>query len=1035
MRPITLRIEGFRSFGTETPATIDFGDRDLIAIVGDTGAGKSSILEAMTYVLYGQTSFAGNANQEVVNDQSPYCEVSLQFWADNYQWEARRRLERKRGGEVGKATAVLVKQGDADEPLETTEGVHQVNRRTAQLLGLDAAAFLRTMVLPQGRFARLLAEDEPRNRSQILRQIWRTDEIDAAGAALKAALERAGILRERLEADLDHLPEDPTKQLRDAERAARSARAQNENARRNAAAVREHIERRKAIESEHEALEAVEEQIRKVRPDIGAADRIGETAAALTARAEEATAREAEAVRELAETRGPEAGEEKRLDDRRNAIETALRWAEATDREEAQEQQATAEHEAAVRETNETAKAAERATEAATAALERSESAGRRAAATQQTASEAEKGATNHEIRFGTAIAQQRQRLTVQQNDLADAQEALETASTADAALSATAEETEERAAQARARNLAAATAHGHQPGDACPVCERELPEEWLPPDAPDMDTHTAAARDADDAARKARRTRERAEARAERIQDDTERLNESIETLEQAEEEAALGLNEGHGLDPWATATDRARAVEGLQARAAATAETARDTATAEQDARQQAGTAQAAAGAANTVRERESRRTEETAQAATAARKKLAEALEGLQETLDGEERTEAGNLLNDGEAEERRKGLEELQARTTDEIAAVRERADEHRRKTQAAIDARTGVDRVRAEQEERVTKPLEKLLEQAHAARELAVQAIAAHGLSTKLPTIRAKVRPETARTEIRRLAAGLDLTILDTRNQRDAGNRESKRVRRAVETACSAAGIEAHGTTPENAAATIQEHAEKTSAADYQARDEVARLRAIREPAEQLLKLHERVKEHESRLNEIADGLRPSRFPKWLTLRRSTDLLRHGSRQLEKMSGGRYAFADPRETAEEWKVIDRWSGAARSPASLSGGEQFMAALALSLGMVETMGERGGRLECMFLDEGFGTLDRQSLDEAVEALYAGARPDHMIGVITHVREVAERMPAVLRVERQPGRGSRAKWLAENERHELLGEDGPDTGNGWR
>ena len=253
----------------------------------------------------------------------------------------------------------------------------------------------------------------------------------------------------------------------------------------------------------------------------------------------------------------------------------------------------------------------------------------------------------------------------------------------------------------------------------------------------------------------------------------------------------------------------------------------------------------------------------------------------------------------------------------------------------------------------------------------------------------------------------------------------------------MEKALESAGIEATGTTAANVAA-IQDHAEVTAAADYQAREEVARLRSIREPVEQLLRLLGQVTEQRGAAE--GGGRRAAR----VTVPEVAD-----AAEIDRPAAARLASArederggvrirGPRETAEEWKVIDRWSGAARSPASLSGGEQFMAALALSLGMVETMGERGGRLECMFLDEGFGTLDRQSLDEgfgtldrqsldeAVEALYAGSRPDHMIGVITHVREVAERMPAVLRVERQPGRGSQAEWLAESERHELLGQD---------
>ena len=308
MRPITLSIEGFRSFGTEHRTTIEFGDRDLIAIIGDTGAGKSSILEAMTYALYGQTSFAGNANREIVNDECRHCEVSLVFWASSYQWEATRRLERRKNGEVGSATAVLIQRGDGDEALETVEGVHEVNRRTAELLGLDAAAFLRTMVLPQGRFARLLAEDEPRNRSRILRQIWRTDEIDAAAGVLKAAGERARSLRERLDADLDHLPEDPEKRLEELRREATEAGRASEAAQRTADHVLKHAAERQTLEAEQTALVELERTASAERPDADAAQALGEASRRLETDEDAARERLAAARDALERTEAPRTG-------------------------------------------------------------------------------------------------------------------------------------------------------------------------------------------------------------------------------------------------------------------------------------------------------------------------------------------------------------------------------------------------------------------------------------------------------------------------------------------------------------------------------------------------------------------------------------------------------------------------------------------------------------------------------------------------------------------------------------------------------
>ena len=124
---------------------------------------------------------------------------------------------------------------------------------------------------------------------------------------------------------------------------------------------------------------------------------------------------------------------------------------------------------------------------------------------------------------------------------------------------------------------------------------------------------------------------------------------------------------------------------------------------------------------------------------------------------------------------------------------------------------------------------------------------------------------------------------------------------------------------------------------------------------------------------------------------------------------------------PADTDEAWQILDRSTGASRSPATLSGGEQFLASLALALGMVETMGRRGERLAAFFLDEGFGSLDARTLEAASGALREAAGDDHYVGIITHVREAASCVPHVLLVERGGSQGSRVRWLSDRERSE--------------
>jgi exonuclease SbcC len=173
------------------------------------------------------------------------------------------------------------------------------------------------------------------------------------------------------------------------------------------------------------------------------------------------------------------------------------------------------------------------------------------------------------------------------------------------------------------------------------------------------------------------------------------------------------------------------------------------------------------------------------------------------------------------------------------------------------------------------------------------------------------------------------------------------------------------------------------------------------------------------------LKDLSAALKPGAFPKWLTLRRSRALLVHASRLLEQMSAGRYAFAELDDENAEWRVIDNDSGLARTPASLSGGEQFIASLALALGMVEMMARSGGRLESLWLDEGFGSLDRSNLDAAIEALASVAARGRMVAVISHVRAVADQINQVLVVTREVT-GSRATWLEPNQRAQLATGD---------
>jgi exonuclease SbcC len=179
VRPLALTLEGLRSF--RSPVTIDFTGRDHVAIIGDTGAGKSSLLEAMTWALYGRTSWSGQPNQELVNDTSPGGRVVLRFRVRGQTWQVTRALRRRGDGTIGPAKVALAHLDDDDLPVERVEGVAAVRNRVEELLGLDDKAFTRTVVLPQGQFAQLLLGEGDVPRADILRQVWRLDELEAGG--------------------------------------------------------------------------------------------------------------------------------------------------------------------------------------------------------------------------------------------------------------------------------------------------------------------------------------------------------------------------------------------------------------------------------------------------------------------------------------------------------------------------------------------------------------------------------------------------------------------------------------------------------------------------------------------------------------------------------------------------------------------------------------------------------------------------------------------------------------------------------------
>lgn len=137
-----------------------------------------------------------------------------------------------------------------------------------------------------------------------------------------------------------------------------------------------------------------------------------------------------------------------------------------------------------------------------------------------------------------------------------------------------------------------------------------------------------------------------------------------------------------------------------------------------------------------------------------------------------------------------------------------------------------------------------------------------------------------------------------------------------------------------------------------------------------------------------------------------------DILKAANKRFGSMSNGRYILKRAKEVGDgrsrdnlEMVVHDYYTGKIRSVKTLSGGESFQAALSLALGMSDVIQHMSGgiRVETLFLDEGFGALDAEALNQACETLISLADQNIFIGVISHVEELKERIRCQIQVER--------------------------------
>jgi DNA repair protein SbcC/Rad50 len=991
MRPLELRLSGFRSYRTER--TVSFRDLDLLAIIGDTGAGKSSLLEAITWALYGAATWSKKANAELLAHGARRMSVALEFEAAGEHWRVTRTFARS-----GAPSAQL--ECLSDVTVAKVDGVRQVDPEVERVLGLSYDVFCSCVLLPQGRFERLLKATKG-EKTDVLKSILRLEQLGEVRAVAERYAARVAERERELLLARGRFRPDPAVDAAGAEArlaelvpererlalAAETTVAAAERGRRHAAeaeqarAEADRLEDRSAArapdlralarraEGLGAELEAARESAYAAAEERAAAD--DEHAAALEAGTDAATlARHQGALATVRDALGRRTG----ATDRLAAAESELRAARAAAGE------ASAALEAATRELEAHDAALRDATERTAAAA-----AARVGAAA---AADALRAASDAEAAAREALAGAEADLLAAEARLADARDT-----------SARARAAHDQAQSAREavirRDAAAHAAAGCAPGDPCPVCARELPDGFAPPAAADLHAAAGAVRAAADELSRATEAEQGAavEARTKVDQRDATRAHLTDLGAATAAARAAAQLipRVADAVDPLAMldvivaeSTHHARTAE-AEVEALTSSRPARDAT------RTQATSAEAAA--ATEVRSRERAVAERTGEieAASGDLERAAALLPAWcagprpAATIDAAALDTAGSALD---------------ARVAEAAALERRRS--------AAVAASDAATR-------RVHEAEIALQREVHT--PVAAARTALWALATELP-------PE-ARAGLSEPGADVAPAALA-----DVADEVHRRVRARV-TALRATAAAA-GEAEASAAAEARRVVDAAGFADAGAlatRLDVLRVEVLRAEAEQaaaarqiasaerLDALVRRAGETRRGFEALKDALADRAFVGFVVARRQRALLAHASKVLEDITG-RYAFTN------DFRILDRESGLPRSADTLSGGETFLASLALALGLVEVADRSGGDLRALFLDEGFGSLDAAILDTALGALEERAKAGRLIGLISHVPTVAERIDTVLEI-RSGVEGSSVHLLTAGERDDRVAE----------
>jgi exonuclease SbcC len=1100
VRPVLLTMEGFASFRDK--AELDFRDVDYFALVGRTGAGKSTVIDAITFALYGTADRWGrdNAIRDALAPTANQAKVKLVFDASGHRYVIAREVRRSGQAVMQKSVSLEALAdphgiGDADEE---PGQVLADNSRTARakivaLLGLDFDEFTKCVVLPQGKFSEFLISD-PTRRRQILSRLLgehrygamhrlaeqRAAEADGAARTLSGQLDRLSNPSEDDIAALREHHDELVATSLTVERAVEHLRALA----RDAAAVEHSLaqtrQRLAALDvTVPEGVDGLDADHEAAATALAAAESTANDAAAAasTARARQHGTPSVDLSRQLVidhtqltvlteqlptladahdRARADEAEQQRRSEqaDReqeelrtvRDAKSAAHRTAgDAVQRLQGEIALLAATHEPppAVARLNDDVAAADLRVAAAQEQLSAAEDASRTRRAQQI---DAETLASARLTLTHVAEAQERSsRLAVLLEAEVPLRAALEQATAAPDAV-----EEERTHLQDQLRHLTlSATADDLRtqlhPGDACPVCDQVVAE-----------VHTRNAVD-DEPQRR---------VLGERV----DQLDGQLRRAEAAVRGASTAFEQHHAR------TELLREHVAADQHALADVDAAALHATLDQARRQADQLVEAdkvVEAARSTAHDAATARTRLAADEARAQRQLVAEVqrlarLDPPPLTGDDLEH-EWGSLFawaigRRAQLVDEEKGAlaaaeaagGELAAADT-ALAAAREAADAARNDTRRAVRLAAEAEQRRSRCQTDRTNLLARLAggpdaSQAQELLERAVQLAADVDLAHHRDD-HARGQLDQARSAAQAVGRRAADARTDLARRRDplaafgapppAGaslRQDWDQLRIWAQEAAAALGVELEAETSRLAALTSAAATESDAlvavlvaagvdvpahpAADLTAAQlgagapswvavaaahaagAVERAVADREERARLEVERAQAQERRDVAALLSRLLSPAQFEKWLTNTVMARLVADASTTLYALSGQQFTLSH--DDRSEFVVVDHADGnSSRSVKTLSGGETFQASLALALALSSHMAALGAggtsKLGSIFLDEGFGTLDPDALTVVADTLATLAQGDRLVGVVTHVAELAETIPTRFVVER--------------------------------